>query len=101
MTLDGIRYTKRTDAGRRLQQLTAQMEDTLLKSSHRRLQEQPGELGGFAVTVTGRVLGSVNVIMTLDGAWRGGRRVSRAAAMSRPRHAPATRRLASEGPGAV
>jgi hypothetical protein len=99
MTLDGIRYTKRTDAGQRLQQLTAQMEDTLLKSSHRRLQ--PGELGGFAVTVTGRVLGSMNVIMTLDGAWRGGRRVSRAAAMSRPRHAPAARRLASEGPGAV
>ena len=69
MTIDGIRYTKRTDAGRRLQQLTAQMEDALLKSSHRRLEERPGELGGFTVTVTvERVLGSMNVIMALDGA---------------------------------
>jgi hypothetical protein len=69
MTMNGIRYLKRTDAGQRLQQLTAQMEDTLLKTSHRRLQEQPGELGGFPVTVTvERVLGSMNVIMTLDGA---------------------------------
>jgi hypothetical protein len=69
MTMDGIRYSKRTDAGRRLQQLTAQMQDALLKSSHRRLEEQPGQLGGFAMTVTvERVLGSMNVIMALDGA---------------------------------
>jgi N12 class adenine-specific DNA methylase/SAM-dependent methyltransferase len=69
MTMDGVRYAKRTDAGQRLQQLTAQMEEALLKTSHRRLQEQPGELGGFAVTVTvERVLGSMNVIMALDGA---------------------------------
>ena len=69
MTLDGIRYTKRTDASRRLQQLAAQMEDALLKSSHRRLEERPGQLGGFTVTVTvERVLGSMNVIMALDGA---------------------------------
>ena len=69
MATGGFRYTKRTDAGRRLQQLTAQMEDTLLKSSHRRLLERPGELGGFPVTVTvERVLGSMNVILALDGA---------------------------------
>ena len=69
MTMDGIRYTKRTDAGRHLQQLTAQMEDALLKSSHRRLEERPGKLGGFTVTLTvERVLGSMNVIAALDGA---------------------------------
>ena len=69
MTMDGIKYSKRTDAGRRLQQLTTQMEEVLLKSSHRRLEEQPGDLGGFIVTVTvERVLGSMNVIMALDGA---------------------------------
>ena len=69
MTIGGIRYTKRTDAGRRLQQLTAQLEDALLKSSHQRLEEQSGELGGFTVTVTvERVLGSMNIIMALDGA---------------------------------
>ena len=38
------------------------MEDVLLKSSQRRLEERPGELGGFTVTVTvERVLGSMNV----------------------------------------
>ena len=69
MTMDGVRYTKRTDASRRLQQLTAQMQEALLKSSHRRLEERPGELGGFTVSVTAeRVLGSMNVIMALDGA---------------------------------
>ena len=69
MTMDGIKYSKRTDAGQRLQQLTTQMEEVLLKSSHRRLEEQPGDLGGFIVTVTiERVLGSMNVIMALDGA---------------------------------
>jgi hypothetical protein len=68
MTLDGIRYTRRTDAGRRLQQLTVQMEDALLNSSQRRFEERPGELGGFTMTVTvERVLGSMNVVMTLDG----------------------------------
>jgi hypothetical protein len=46
-----------------------QMYDGLLKSEHRRLCEQPGELGGFPVTVTvERVLGSMNVILALDGA---------------------------------
>jgi hypothetical protein len=69
MTMDGIRYTKRTDAGRHLQHLVAQQEQDLLKSSHRRLEERPGELGGFPVTVTvERVLGSMNVILVLDGA---------------------------------
>ena len=69
MTMDGIRYTKRTDAGRRLQQLAVQMEGALLNSSHRRLEKRSGELGGFAVSVTvERVLGSMNVIMVLDGA---------------------------------
>jgi hypothetical protein len=69
MTMDGVRYTKRTDAGRRLQQLTAQMQETLLKSSHRRLEERLSELGGFTVSVTvERVLGSMNAIMALDGA---------------------------------
>ena len=69
MTMDGIRYTKRTDAGRRLQQLAVQMEGALLNSSHRRLEKRSGELGGFSVTVTvERVLGSMNVIMVLDGA---------------------------------
>ena len=69
MTMDGIKYSKRTDADRRLQYLTAQMHDALLKSSHRRLEEQPGQLGGFAMTVTvERILGSMNVIMALDGA---------------------------------
>jgi hypothetical protein len=69
MTMAGIRYAKRIDAGRRLQQLTTQMEDALIRSSHRRLEERPGELGGFTVTVTvERVLGSMNVIASLDGA---------------------------------
>jgi len=69
MTLDGVRYTKRTDAGWRLQQLTVQIEDALLKSSHRQLEERPGELGGFMVTITvERVLGSMNVTMALNGA---------------------------------
>jgi hypothetical protein len=69
MRIDGTRYIKRTDAGRRLQQLAGQTEDALLKSSYRRLEERPGELGGFTLSVTmERVLGSVNVTMTLDGA---------------------------------
>jgi N12 class adenine-specific DNA methylase/SAM-dependent methyltransferase len=69
MTMNGIRYDKRTDAGRCLQQLIAQMGDTLLRTSHRRLEERPAELGGFAVTVTmERVLGSVNVVIALDTA---------------------------------
>jgi len=51
ITIDGTNYTKRTDADRHLQQLPAQLEQDLLKSSHRRLVEQPGELGGFSVTV--------------------------------------------------
>jgi hypothetical protein len=69
MTMNGTRYTKRTDAGRYLQQLIAQMEQALLKSSHRRLEERPGELGGFEVTVTvERVLGSMNIVTALDGA---------------------------------
>ena len=69
MTAGGFTYTKRADAGRHLQQITAQMEDTLLKSGHRRLLERPGELGGFPVTVTvERVLGSMNVILALDRA---------------------------------
>ena len=69
MTAGGFTYTKRADAGRHLKQITAQMEDTLLKSGHRRLLERPGELGGFPVTVTiERVLGSMNVILALDGA---------------------------------
>ena len=69
MTIDGFAYAKRTDAGRCLQQLVAQLEQDLLKSSHRRLEERPGELGGFPVVVTvERVLGSMNVITALDGA---------------------------------
>jgi phage shock protein A len=69
LTVGGFTYTKRADAGRHLQQITAQMEDTLLKSGHRRLLERPGELGGFPVTITvERVLGSVNVILALDRA---------------------------------
>jgi hypothetical protein len=69
MTLDSIKYAKRADAGRHLQQLVAQLEQTLLKFSHRRLEERPGELGGFPVTViVERVLGSMNVILALDGA---------------------------------
>jgi len=63
----GFTYTKRANAGRHIQQITAQMEDTLLKSGQRRLIERPGELGGFPVTVTvERVLGSMNVILALD-----------------------------------
>ena len=69
MTASSFTYTKRADAGRHLQQITAQMEDTLLKSGHRRLLERPGELGGFPVTITvERVLGSMNVILALDRA---------------------------------
>jgi hypothetical protein len=69
MTTDGIAYTKRTDAGRHLQQLVVQLEQDLFRTSHRRLEERPGELGGFPLTVTvERVLGSMNVILALDGA---------------------------------
>jgi hypothetical protein len=50
-------------------QFVAQLEQNLLKFSHRRLEERPGELGGFPVAVTvERVLGSMNVILALDGA---------------------------------
>jgi hypothetical protein len=63
MTFDSIPYTKRSDVGRRLQQLVVQLEQDLFKSSHRRLEEHPGQLGGFPLTVTvERVLGSINVI---------------------------------------
>jgi hypothetical protein len=49
-------------------QFVAQLEQDLLKFSHRRLEERPGELGGFPVAVTvERVLGSMNVILALDG----------------------------------
>jgi N12 class adenine-specific DNA methylase len=69
MTIGGTACGKRADAGRRLQQLIAQTHDALLTSAHPRLQEHPGELGGFPLTLTvERVLGSVNVIMALDGA---------------------------------
>jgi uncharacterized small protein (DUF1192 family) len=69
MTIDGIPYAKRADAGRRLQQLVAQLEQDLFRSSHRRLEERPGNLGGFELTVTvERVLGSMNVTTALDGA---------------------------------
>jgi hypothetical protein len=71
MTTGGFTYTKRADAGRHLQQITAQMQDTLLKSGHRRLLERPAELGGFTVTITiERVLGSMNMILALDRAPR-------------------------------
>ena len=54
-------------AGRRLQQLIA--HDAFLKSGHPRLQERPGDLGGFPQILTvERVLGSMNVIVALDGA---------------------------------
>jgi len=69
MTTDGIAYTKRTDAGRHLQQLVVQLEQDLFSTSHRRLEERPGELGGFPLIVTiERVLGSMNVILALGGA---------------------------------
>jgi hypothetical protein len=69
MIIDGIIYARSNDTGWRLHQLTAQAEDdALLTSSHRRLEERPGELGGFTVTVTmERALGSMNVTVALDG----------------------------------
>jgi hypothetical protein len=40
-----------------------------MKSGHKRLTEQAGQLGGFDLTaVIERVLGSTNVIIALDGA---------------------------------
>jgi hypothetical protein len=69
MTMDGIAFTKRTNAGQHIQQLVARLEQDLFRTSHRRLEERLGELGAFPVTGTvERVLGSMNVILALDGA---------------------------------
>ena len=69
MTIGTTRLTKRNDAGEQLQHLVAALHEALLKSSHRQLDERPGQLGGFDVTVVmERVLGTTNVTIALDGA---------------------------------
>jgi hypothetical protein len=69
MTLGTSRITKRHDAGEQLKKLLAGLEETLMKSGHKRLTEQAGQLGGFDLTtIIERVLGSTNMIIALDGA---------------------------------
>jgi len=69
MTLDTTRVTKRQDAGEHLKSLIAALDEALMKSSHKRLADRPGQLGGFDVTVVmERVLGTTSVTIALDGA---------------------------------
>jgi len=68
MILDGISYSKRTHAGHRLVQFLDREITALTRSSHPRIDARPGRLGGFDVTAaTQRVLGTVQVILALDG----------------------------------
>jgi N12 class adenine-specific DNA methylase/SAM-dependent methyltransferase len=69
MTIGDRRYTKRQDAGEQLKNLIAGLDTAIMKSSHKRLTERPGQLGGFDLTaVIERVLGTVTVTIALDGA---------------------------------
>jgi hypothetical protein len=69
MILGTIRFTRRNDAGEQLKNLIAALHEALVKSSHKRLGERPGQLGGFDLTVvTERVLGTTSVTIALDGA---------------------------------
>ena len=69
MTLGTTRLSRRNDAGEQLKNLIAALHEALTKSSHRRLGERPGQLGGFDVTVVAeRVLGTTSVTIALDGA---------------------------------
>jgi hypothetical protein len=68
MTIDGARYDKRNDAGKRLQQVL-QREAASLTGGQRRTGTRAGHLGGFDVTaMSDRVLGTIQVVVALDGA---------------------------------
>jgi hypothetical protein len=69
MTLGTTRLTKRNDAGEQLKDLIAVLHEALMKSSHKRLGERLGQLGGFDLTVVmERALGTTSVTIALDGA---------------------------------
>src|ERR1017187_4293983 len=60
--------TSANDAGKRLQQVL-QREAASLTDSHRRTGTRAGHLGGFDVTaVSDRALGTIQVVVALDGA---------------------------------
>ena len=68
MTVDGIRYGKRIDAGEQLRRLL-QRQAAALDGSQRRAELRAGHLGGFEVTsAIDRVLGSIQIVLALDGA---------------------------------
>ena len=68
MILGGISYDKRSHAGHRLMQFLDREITALTRSSHPRIDARPGRLGGFDVTATTqRVLGTVQLILALDG----------------------------------
>jgi hypothetical protein len=69
MIAGGSRHIRRQDAGEHLKALIADQDQALTRSGHRRLIEQPGELGGFPLAVTTeRVLATVSVTIQLVGA---------------------------------
>jgi hypothetical protein len=69
MTLGTTRLTKRHDAGEQLKKLLAGLDEALMKSSHKRLADRPGQLGGFDITaVIERILGTTSITIALDGA---------------------------------
>jgi hypothetical protein len=68
MILDGVTYSKRSHAGVRLMQFLERETTALARSSHPRIEERPGHLGGFDVTTaTSQRLGTTQVTIALDG----------------------------------
>ena len=77
MTLDGDTYPKRSHAGYRLMQFLDREIVALNRSTHRRADARPGQLGGFAHTVrTQRILGTVQATLALDGVPESGIRLT-------------------------
>jgi hypothetical protein len=77
MTLDGDTYPKRSHARYRLMQFLDREIAMLNRSAHPRADARPGQLGGFAVTVsTQRILGTVQATLALDGAPESGIRLT-------------------------
>lgn len=77
MTLDGVAYTKRSHAGYRLMQFLDREITGLNRSAHPRADTRPGQLGGFAVTVsTQRILGTVQATLALGGVPESGIRLT-------------------------
>jgi hypothetical protein len=67
MTVDGVRFGKRPEAGERLVRLLAREADGL-DTAQRHTRAQVGHLGGFNVTAAiDRVLSTTQFVMALDG----------------------------------